>query len=87
MKVKARKPSNCRERSCLKLRTAPGPEGEETGRKDNGRLMRKELGTRINLYGLALVKWKVASREELEKYNANLVADDFEYSLVSEFLR
>ena len=49
--------------------------------------MRKELGTRINLYGLALVKWKVASREELEKYNANLVADDFEYSLVSEFLR
>ena len=49
--------------------------------------MRKEEGTHINLYRLELVKWKVASRRELEKYNADLVVDDFEYSLVSEFLR
>jgi hypothetical protein len=49
--------------------------------------MRKELGTHINLYRLALVKWKVASRKELERYNAELVVDDFEYSLVSEFLK
>ena len=49
--------------------------------------MRKEMGTHINLYRLALVKWTIVGREELEKYNADLVEDDFEYSLVEEFLR
>jgi len=49
--------------------------------------MRKELGTHINLYRLALVMWSIVSREELEKYNAGHSVSDFEYSLVSEFLR
>jgi len=49
--------------------------------------MRKELGTHINLYRLAPVGWKIASMEEMEKYNADHSVKDFEYSLVSEFLR
>jgi hypothetical protein len=49
--------------------------------------MRKELGTHINLYRLALVMWSIVSREELEKYNAGHSVSDFEYSLVSDFLR
>jgi hypothetical protein len=49
--------------------------------------IRKELGTNINLYRLVPVRWKIAGREELEKYNADHSVRDFEYSLVSEFLR
>ena len=49
--------------------------------------MRKALGTHIKLYLLALVKWTIVSREEMEKYNVDHSVSDFEYSMVSEFLR
>ena len=49
--------------------------------------MRKELRTHINLYRFALVRWAIAGREEMEKYNADHSVKDFEYCLVSEFLR
>jgi hypothetical protein len=48
---------------------------------------RKEAEGHINLYRLERVTGVVVSRKELEKYNADHVVDDFDYSLVSEFLR
>ena len=48
--------------------------------------MRKEHGDHIKLYRAASVKGPVMLRKDLEKYNADLVIDDFEYSLVSEYL-
>ena len=48
--------------------------------------MRKEHGDHIKLYRAEVVKGPVMLRKDLEKYNANLVIDYFEYSLVSEYL-
>ncbi len=48
--------------------------------------MRKEHGDHINLYYAEIVKGPVMLRKDLEKYNSDLVIDDFEYSLVSEYL-
>ena len=48
--------------------------------------MRKEHGDYIKLYRAEVVKSAVMLRKDLEKYNANLVINDFEYSLVSEYL-
>jgi len=48
--------------------------------------MRKEHGDHIRLYRAEIVKGPVMLRKDLEKYNADLVINDFEYSLVSEYL-
>jgi len=48
--------------------------------------MRKEHGDHIKLYRAEVVKDPVMLRKDLEKYNADLLIDDFEYSLVSEYL-
>ncbi len=48
--------------------------------------MRKEHGDLIKLYRAEIVKGPLMLREDLEKYNADLMIDDFEYSLVSEYL-
>ncbi len=48
--------------------------------------MRKEHGNHIKLYRAEIVKGPVMLRKDLEKHNANLVINDFEYSLVSEYL-
>ncbi len=48
--------------------------------------MRKEHGDHIKLYRAEIVKGPVMLRKDLEKYNADLVINDFEYSLVSEYL-
>ena len=39
-----------------------------------------------NLYRAEIVKGPVMLKKDLEKYNADLVIDDFEYSLISEYL-
>ncbi len=49
--------------------------------------MRKEHGGRIKLYRAEMVKGPVILKKDLEKYNADLVIDYFEYSLVSEYLK
>jgi len=48
--------------------------------------MRKEHGDHIKLYRAEMVKSPVMYRKDLEKHNAGLLIDDFEYSLVSEYL-
>ena len=48
--------------------------------------MRKEHGDHIRLYRAEIVKGPVMLRKDLEKYNADLVINNFKYSLVSEYL-
>ena len=48
--------------------------------------MRKEHGDHIKLFRAEIVKGPVMLRKDLEKYNADLVINDFDYSLVSEYL-
>ena len=48
--------------------------------------MRKEHGDHIKLYRAEIEKGPVMLRKDLEKYNSDLVIDDFEYSLISEYL-
>jgi len=48
--------------------------------------MRKEHGDHIKLYRAEVVKGPVMLRKDLEKYNADLMIDYFEYSLISEYL-
>lgn len=48
--------------------------------------MRKEHGDYIKLYRAEIVKGPVMFRKDLEKYNADMGINDFEYSLVSEYL-
>jgi len=40
----------------------------------------------VKLYRAEMIKGPVILRKDLEKYNTDLVIDDFEYSLVSEYL-
>ena len=49
--------------------------------------MRKEHGDHIKLYRAEVVKGPVIFKKDLEKYNADLMINDFEYSLVSEYLK
>ena len=49
--------------------------------------MRKEKGLHIKLYRVDSVRAPLIRKEDLEKYNADLVEDDFDYSLVSEYLK
>ena len=48
--------------------------------------LRKDHGTHINLYRVVPVKGPVAEMSHLEKYNADCGVEDFEYSLVREYL-
>ncbi len=48
--------------------------------------MRKEIGNHIKLYRAEVVKGPVVLRKDLEKHNTDLGINDFEYSLVSEYL-
>ena len=49
--------------------------------------MRKDHGTHLKLYRLEPVRGPVLERTRLEQYNADQVIEDFEYSLVSEYLK
>jgi hypothetical protein len=48
--------------------------------------MRKEHGDHIKLYRAEIVKGPVMLRKDFEKHNTGLLINDFEYSLVSEYL-
>jgi len=48
---------------------------------------RKDHGAHLNLYRVVPVKGPVAERSHLEKYNADCGVEDFEYSLVREYLK
>jgi hypothetical protein len=48
--------------------------------------MRKEHGDHIKLFRAEIVTGPVMLRKDLEKYNADMGINDFEYSLVSEYL-
>jgi len=48
--------------------------------------MRKDHGNHLNLYRVVPVKGPLTERSHLEKYNADCGVEDFEYSLVREYL-
>ena len=48
--------------------------------------MRKDLGSHLNLYRVLPVNGLVVERKCLEQYNADCDIDDFDYSLVSEYV-
>lgn len=48
--------------------------------------MRQDAGSHLKLYRVVPVNGAVAERSELEKYNTDLEIDDFDYSLVEEYL-
>jgi len=49
--------------------------------------MRKDHGVHLKLYRVVPVKGPLAERSPLEKYNADCGVEDFEYSLVREYLK
>ena len=49
--------------------------------------MRKEHGDHIKLYRAEIVRGPVILRKDLEKYTVDMGINDFEYSLVSEYLK
>lgn len=48
--------------------------------------MRKDSGRHLKLYRVLLVDSPVAKRADLERYNAECEVEDFDYSLVEEYL-
>ena len=48
--------------------------------------MRKDYGSHLKLYQLEPVNGAVAHTKDLEQYNKDLWVDDFDYSLVKEYL-
>jgi len=49
--------------------------------------MRKEYGSHLKLYRVAPVKGPVARIEDLQKYNKECEIEDFDYALISEYLK
>ena len=49
--------------------------------------IRKDSGNHIKLYRVIEVKGPVTERAHLERHNAHCEVDDFDYSLVEEYLR
>lgn len=49
--------------------------------------MRKDSGKHLKLYRVEPVTGPVAIKEDLEKHNADCEVEDFEYSLIEEYLR
>lgn len=49
--------------------------------------MRKDFGRHLNLYQVVPVYGPITDRTELEKHNADCEVDDFDYSLVEEYVR
>ena len=50
-------------------------------------LMRKDSGNHLKIYRVISVDGPIATRTQLEKLNADSEIEDFDYSLVDEFLR
>ena len=48
--------------------------------------MRKDYGPHLKLYRVQPLIGPVADAKDLEKYNKDCEVDDFDYSLVSEYL-
>ena len=48
--------------------------------------MRKDYGTHLKLYRVEPVNGPVAHTKDLEQYNKDCWVDDFDYSLVNEYL-
>ena len=49
--------------------------------------MRKDSGNHLGLYSVVPVKGPIVSRPELETHNAECDIEDFDYSLVEEYLK
>ena len=49
--------------------------------------MRQDHGTHLKLYQVAAVKGPVAMKADLEHHNADCEVEDFDYSLVEEYLQ
>jgi hypothetical protein len=49
--------------------------------------MRKDHGTHLKLYRVLAVAGSIASKTEIEEYNADCEIEDFDYSLIEEYLR
>jgi hypothetical protein len=49
--------------------------------------MRQDSGNHLKLYQVTLINGPVADRTHLEKYNADCEIEDFDYSLVEQYLR
>lgn len=49
--------------------------------------MRQEHGTHLKLYQVAVVKGLVVMKTELEHHNADCEVEEFDYSLVEEYLQ
>jgi hypothetical protein len=49
--------------------------------------MRQEYGTHLKLYQVAVVKGLVVMKTELEHHNADCEVEEFDYSLVEEYLQ
>ena len=48
--------------------------------------MRKDYGNHLKLYRVMPVTSKIAGRKDLENYNIDCAVEDFDYSLVEEYL-
>ncbi len=49
--------------------------------------MRKDHGNHLKLYRVEPVSGSVSEKNHLEQYNADQVIEDFEYSLVNEYIK
>ncbi len=49
--------------------------------------MRQDYGTHLNLYRVTIVKGPVVMKVDLEQYNKECEVEDFDYSLVDEYLQ
>lgn len=49
--------------------------------------MRKDFGSHLKLYRVEPVTGPLAAKADLEKYNAECFVEDFDYSLIEEYLK